>query len=188
MCNFHIKCDTRGDLLLCDETEGAVAGATAGVVVEAALYPIDTIKTRLQVTSFWHQFQYNVMIKFLSKELESSCREGYVELFWVHCCWIHHLWGFVLVYWLAGITIRREGVVWRTLFRSCRQSCWCFAVRNHPSFTLESILLGMWLFLLLIPFCFRIYWCVEPCHIDISDKWVWAFARLYLLAIFLIGL
>jgi len=28
--------------------EGAVAGATAGVVVETALYPIDTIKTRLQ--------------------------------------------------------------------------------------------------------------------------------------------
>ncbi|KAM7266328.1 hypothetical protein ACFE04_004225 [Oxalis oulophora] len=28
--------------------EGIVAGATAGVVVEAALYPLDTIKTRLQ--------------------------------------------------------------------------------------------------------------------------------------------
>ncbi|XP_071921078.1 S-adenosylmethionine carrier 1, chloroplastic/mitochondrial-like isoform X2 [Coffea arabica] len=28
--------------------EGAVAGATAGVVVESVLYPIDTIKTRLQ--------------------------------------------------------------------------------------------------------------------------------------------
>ncbi|KAL6576004.1 S-adenosylmethionine carrier 1, chloroplastic/mitochondrial [Orobanche hederae] len=28
--------------------EGAIAGATAGVVVETALYPIDTIKTRLQ--------------------------------------------------------------------------------------------------------------------------------------------
>ena len=53
----HIKCDIGADLLLCDETEGAVAGATAGVVVEAALYPIDTIKTRLQVSSFWHQFQ-----------------------------------------------------------------------------------------------------------------------------------
>jgi hypothetical protein len=36
--------------LLCDGiTEGAIAGATAGVVVETALYPIDTIKTRLQV-------------------------------------------------------------------------------------------------------------------------------------------
>lgn len=33
-------------------TEGAVAGATAGVVVETALYPIDTIKTRLQVSAF----------------------------------------------------------------------------------------------------------------------------------------
>ncbi|KAH9331161.1 hypothetical protein KI387_003269, partial [Taxus chinensis] len=28
--------------------EGAIAGATAGVVVESVLYPIDTIKTRLQ--------------------------------------------------------------------------------------------------------------------------------------------
>jgi hypothetical protein len=28
--------------------EGAVAGAVASVVVESALYPIDTIKTRLQ--------------------------------------------------------------------------------------------------------------------------------------------
>ncbi|XP_024397817.1 S-adenosylmethionine carrier 1, chloroplastic/mitochondrial isoform X1 [Physcomitrium patens] len=34
--------------LLHDIYVGAVAGATAGVVVEAALYPIDTIKTRLQ--------------------------------------------------------------------------------------------------------------------------------------------
>jgi len=28
--------------------EGSIAGGTAGVVVETALYPIDTIKTRLQ--------------------------------------------------------------------------------------------------------------------------------------------
>ncbi|MBA0864036.1 hypothetical protein Goshw_028969 [Gossypium schwendimanii] len=28
--------------------EGIIAGGTAGVVVETALYPIDTIKTRLQ--------------------------------------------------------------------------------------------------------------------------------------------
>lgn len=28
--------------------EGAITGAAAGVVVEAVLYPIDTIKTRLQ--------------------------------------------------------------------------------------------------------------------------------------------
>lgn len=28
--------------------EGFIAGGTAGVVVETALYPIDTIKTRLQ--------------------------------------------------------------------------------------------------------------------------------------------
>jgi hypothetical protein len=30
--------------------DGAIAGAAAGVVVETALYPIDTIKTRLQVS------------------------------------------------------------------------------------------------------------------------------------------
>lgn len=29
-------------------TDGAIAGAVAGSVVEAVLYPIDTIKTRLQ--------------------------------------------------------------------------------------------------------------------------------------------
>lgn len=32
--------------------DGAVAGAAAGVVVETVLYPIDTIKTRLQAGSF----------------------------------------------------------------------------------------------------------------------------------------
>lgn len=29
--------------------DGCIAGGIAGVAVEAALYPIDTIKTRLQV-------------------------------------------------------------------------------------------------------------------------------------------
>ncbi|KAL5656540.1 hypothetical protein ACJX0J_035859, partial [Zea mays] len=29
-------------------SEGSIAGGTAGVVVETSLYPIDTIKTRLQ--------------------------------------------------------------------------------------------------------------------------------------------
>lgn len=33
---------------LVDFAEGVVAGGAAGVVVETALYPIDTIKTRLQ--------------------------------------------------------------------------------------------------------------------------------------------
>ena len=32
-------------------SEGSVAGAAAGVIVEAVLYPIDTIKTRLQACS-----------------------------------------------------------------------------------------------------------------------------------------
>lgn len=35
-------------LCVLDFPEGFVAGGTAGVVVETALYPIDTIKTRLQ--------------------------------------------------------------------------------------------------------------------------------------------
>lgn len=42
------RTEVYGLLLL---TESVVAGGTAGVVVEAALYPIDTIKTRLQVMS-----------------------------------------------------------------------------------------------------------------------------------------
>lgn len=30
--------------------DGCIAGGVAGVIVETALYPIDTIKTRLQVS------------------------------------------------------------------------------------------------------------------------------------------
>lgn len=33
-------------------SDGVIAGATAGGVVETALYPIDTIKTRLQVVTY----------------------------------------------------------------------------------------------------------------------------------------
>jgi len=33
--------------------DGCIAGGAAGVVVETALYPIDTIKTRLQVKTFY---------------------------------------------------------------------------------------------------------------------------------------
>nr|XP_051212630.1 uncharacterized protein LOC127330470 [Lolium perenne] len=39
-----------------DNGEGVIAGGTAGVVVETALYPIDTIKTRLQVNYFSTHF------------------------------------------------------------------------------------------------------------------------------------
>lgn len=35
--------------------EGVIAGGTAGVVVETALYPIDTIKTRLQAGYCGHK-------------------------------------------------------------------------------------------------------------------------------------
>jgi solute carrier family 25 S-adenosylmethionine transporter 26 len=40
----------------CSRAEGVIAGGTAGVVVETALYPIDTIKTRLQVNHFSAHF------------------------------------------------------------------------------------------------------------------------------------
>lgn len=33
--------------------EGVIAGGIAGVIVETALYPIDTIKTRLQACQFY---------------------------------------------------------------------------------------------------------------------------------------
>jgi len=36
--------------ILMNIVEGCIAGGVAGVAVEAALYPIDTIKTRLQVS------------------------------------------------------------------------------------------------------------------------------------------
>jgi hypothetical protein len=50
VCSFCLPCAN-----LCDVPfpipEGSIAGGAAGVVVETALYPIDTIKTRLQVCS-----------------------------------------------------------------------------------------------------------------------------------------
>ncbi|KAL6269367.1 hypothetical protein ACE6H2_026278 [Prunus campanulata] len=39
---------------LCDFYDGVIAGGAAGVFVEAALYPIDTIKTRLQACEVAH--------------------------------------------------------------------------------------------------------------------------------------
>ncbi|KAK9105512.1 hypothetical protein Scep_022356 [Stephania cephalantha] len=41
--------------------EGLIAGGTAGVVVETALYPIDTIKTRLQA-SYLHRILLNIAV------------------------------------------------------------------------------------------------------------------------------
>jgi hypothetical protein len=43
-------------------SEGSIAGGTAGVVVETALYPIDTIKTRLQVNMFFRTMQVNLFV------------------------------------------------------------------------------------------------------------------------------
>lgn len=41
--------------------EGALAGGAAGVVVETALYPIDTIKTRLQAAQGGSKIQWTGM-------------------------------------------------------------------------------------------------------------------------------
>jgi solute carrier family 25 S-adenosylmethionine transporter 26 len=38
--------------------EGVIAGGAAGVVVETALYPIDTIKTRLQAAKGGSKIQW----------------------------------------------------------------------------------------------------------------------------------
>lgn len=41
--------DTYKKIWSCLFVESLIAGGLAGVIVEAALYPIDTIKTRVQV-------------------------------------------------------------------------------------------------------------------------------------------
>lgn len=45
--------------------EGFIAGGTAGVVVETALYPIDTIKTRLQVGGLYLRSMNCILLMFL---------------------------------------------------------------------------------------------------------------------------
>lgn len=59
-------------LMLFDDAEGFIAGGTAGVVVETALYPIDTIKTRLQArqTKFISSFGLSLTV----------CKKEKVEL------------------------------------------------------------------------------------------------------------
>lgn len=52
--------------ILCD---GMIAGATAGVVVEAALYPIDTIKTRLQAARLGSKIQWKGLYAGLAGNL-----------------------------------------------------------------------------------------------------------------------
>lgn len=54
-----------------DDAEGFIAGGTAGVVVETALYPIDTIKTRLQAGRGTQFFNFFVRLSFLYAT--SSC-------------------------------------------------------------------------------------------------------------------
>lgn len=52
---------------LVNSAEGFIAGGTAGVVVETALYPIDTIKTRLQAgqLSTWILIDMNGRFPYL---------------------------------------------------------------------------------------------------------------------------
>lgn len=45
--------------------EGFIAGGTAGVVVETALYPIDTIKTRLQAGELYLRMIKCIHLMFL---------------------------------------------------------------------------------------------------------------------------
>lgn len=45
--------------------EGFIAGGTAGVVVETALYPIDTIKTRLQAGELYLRMMKSILVMFL---------------------------------------------------------------------------------------------------------------------------
>ncbi|KAJ7548210.1 hypothetical protein O6H91_07G003000 [Diphasiastrum complanatum] len=49
--------------------EGAIAGGTAGVVVETVLYPIDTIKTRLQATRFGGKIDFRGLYSGLGGNL-----------------------------------------------------------------------------------------------------------------------
>uniref|UniRef100_A0A0E0L1J5 Mitochondrial carrier protein n=1 Tax=Oryza punctata TaxID=4537 RepID=A0A0E0L1J5_ORYPU len=49
--------------------EGVIAGGTAGVVVETALYPIDTIKTRLQAARGGSQIQWKGLYSGLAGNL-----------------------------------------------------------------------------------------------------------------------
>ncbi|KAK1642294.1 hypothetical protein QYE76_060099 [Lolium multiflorum] len=49
--------------------EGVIAGGTAGVVVETALYPIDTIKTRLQAARAGSQIQWKGLYSGLGGNL-----------------------------------------------------------------------------------------------------------------------
>uniref|UniRef100_A0A453MHY5 ADP,ATP carrier protein n=1 Tax=Aegilops tauschii subsp. strangulata TaxID=200361 RepID=A0A453MHY5_AEGTS len=49
--------------------EGVIAGGAAGVVVETALYPIDTIKTRLQAARAGSQIQWKGLYSGLGGNL-----------------------------------------------------------------------------------------------------------------------
>ena len=49
-------------LLISVLVDGIISGGTAGVVVETALYPIDTIKTRLQAGQWSTTYDFHLVL------------------------------------------------------------------------------------------------------------------------------
>ena len=60
-------------------SEGAVAGGAAGVVVETALYPIDTIKMRLQVS--WLHIYMECAYVQLILQITHTYMHGKIHIF-----------------------------------------------------------------------------------------------------------
>lgn len=114
--------------------DGAVAGAAAGVIVESALYPIDTIKTRLQagwfytnviflLISHWNAFRSSLMTLFNSivpflhapfifvSNIHLILKCGKLRL--ISSVYIHHL----LVLMVFFVAVSDGGkIVWRGLY------------------------------------------------------------------------
>lgn len=62
--------------------EGFVAGGTAGVVVETALYPIDTIKTRLQAVRGGGKIVLQGLYSGLAGNLVGVLPAGFCFVYW----------------------------------------------------------------------------------------------------------
>lgn len=67
--------------------EGFIAGGFAGVVVEAALYPIDTIKTRLQARQVYWIFLFIYCIMLLTKFEEEEEEQLLLRGLFHYMCW-----------------------------------------------------------------------------------------------------
>lgn len=116
--------------------ESVIAGATAGVVVEAALYPIDTIKTRLQVSWFngsvFHYCRNFILKWILLSYFQTGCN------FW-HNYFMFYLQDEFLL-WISVTKFPKFTVIivgsswWRknhfkgSLFWTGWKPYWCFAV------------------------------------------------------------